>query len=248
MTNKNTKNMRKTKPGKGKFQQIQNSPKNIQKNNDVSHTQDTNIRRAQQGQDKHIFNSNTNVTNTFNLTFMGHNINSLGPDNFKLNILMDYCANKGADIVGICETNRDRKNGEFWNKQNPEYVSFWTNKDNKIKGSGVCIIINKKWEKHLGKVNRIGAYYIEARLLFKNCTLIVGVVYMSPSDTEKQKELTNHIKNEFMNHSKKNRYYVLIGDLNSYFDKSMDYSGPSKLAKKISSIITWLDDSALKKI
>ncbi|CAB4417926.1 unnamed protein product [Rhizophagus irregularis] len=201
MTNKNTKNTRKTKTGKGKLQQIQNSLKNTQENNnDASHIQDKNVRRAQQGQDEH---NNNSFTNTFNFTFMGHNINGLGPDDFKLNVLMDYCTNKGADIVGICETNRDRKNGEFWNKQNPEYISFWTNKDNKIKGSGVCIIINRKWEKHLGKVNRVGAYYIEARLLFKNCTLVVGVVYMPPSDTEKQNELTNHIKNEFMNHSKK---------------------------------------------
>lgn len=48
---------------------------------------------------------------------MGHNINELKSDCFKLNIYMDYCANKGADIVGICETNRARKNGEFWNKK-----------------------------------------------------------------------------------------------------------------------------------
>jgi exonuclease III len=156
---------------------------------------------------------------------------------------MDYCANKGADIVGICETNKARKNGEFWNKQNSEYISFWTNKDNKIKRSKICIIINKKWEKHLEKVNKIGAYYIEARLLFKNCTFVVDVVYMPPSDTEKQNELTSHIKNEFMNHSKKNRYYILIGNLNSYIDKSMDYSSPSKLVKKPSNIITWLDNS-----
>lgn len=65
----------------------------------------------------------------------------------------------------------------------------------KIKGSEVCIIINKRWKKHLEKVNKIGAYYIEAQLLFKNCTLIVGVVYVLPSDTKKQNELTNnHIK------------------------------------------------------
>ncbi|CAB4403292.1 unnamed protein product [Rhizophagus irregularis] len=242
MTNKNTKVTQKTKTRKGKSQQFPNSLKNI-KNNDASHTQDTNIRRSQQGQDEPNSSNNTSVTNAFNLTFVGHNINGLGSDNFKLNIFMDYCTNKGADIVGICETNRERKNGEFWNKQNPEYTSFWTNKDNKIKGSGVCIIIKKKWEKHIGKVNRISAYYIETWLLFKNCTLVVGVVYMPPSDTKKQTELTNHIKNEFTNHSKKNRYYVLIGDLNSYIDKSMDYSGPSKLAKKLASIITWLDDS-----
>lgn len=66
---------------------------------------------------------------------------------------------------------------------------------------------------------------------------------MPPSDTEKQNELTSHIKNKFINYSKKNRYYVLIGDLNSYIDKSMDYSSPSKLAKKPSNIITWLDNS-----
>lgn len=46
-----------------------------------------------------------------------------------------------------------------------------------------------------------------------------------------------------MNHSKKNRYYILIGDLNSYFNKTLDYSGLSKLTKKTLSIITWLDNS-----
>ncbi|GES89606.1 Down syndrome cell adhesion molecule-like protein Dscam2 [Rhizophagus clarus] len=179
MTNKNTKVTRKTKTRKGKPQQFPNSPRNTQ-NNDASHIQDTNIRHSQQRQDELNINGGASVTNTFNLTFMGHNINGLGPDYFKLNIFMDYCTNKGADIIGICETNRTRKDGEFWNKQNTEYISFWTNKDNKIKGSGVCIIINKKWEKHLGKVNRIGAYYIEAKLFFKNCTLVVGVVKLNP--------------------------------------------------------------------
>ncbi|RGB22133.1 hypothetical protein C1646_776583 [Rhizophagus diaphanus] len=48
---------------------------------------------------------------------MGHNINGIGPDDFKLNILIDYYANKRADIVGIVETNKDRKYGKFWNKQ-----------------------------------------------------------------------------------------------------------------------------------
>jgi hypothetical protein len=112
MTNKNTKVTRKTKTRKGKSQQFPNSLKNI-KNNDASHTQDTNIRRSQQGQDEPNSSNNTSVTNAFNLTFIGHNINGLGSDNFKLNIFMDYCTNKGADIVGICETNRERKNGEF---------------------------------------------------------------------------------------------------------------------------------------
>uniref|UniRef100_U9T9H3 DNase I-like protein n=1 Tax=Rhizophagus irregularis (strain DAOM 181602 / DAOM 197198 / MUCL 43194) TaxID=747089 RepID=U9T9H3_RHIID len=104
-------------------------------------------------------------------------------------------------------------------------------------------MINKKWEKHIGKIRRLGAYYIEAWLFFKNCTLIIGVIYLPPSDTKKQNELTNYIKKEFTNHSKKNRYYVLIGDLNSYMDKTLDYSGLSKLRKRPSNIITWLDNA-----
>ncbi|RGB26089.1 hypothetical protein C1646_675072 [Rhizophagus diaphanus] len=138
-------------------QQVQNSnatytqDTNIQSNN-ATYTKDMNIRSSQQEQDVHNSNSNISDINTFNLVLMGHNINGIGPDDFKLNILMDYCVNKRADIVGIVETNKDRKYGKFWNKQNPGYISFWTNKDNKIKGFRVCIVINKKWEKHLGKL------------------------------------------------------------------------------------------------
>ncbi|RGB37978.1 hypothetical protein C1646_665738 [Rhizophagus diaphanus] len=98
MTNKNMKVTRKTKTRKGKSQQFPNSLKST-KNNNASHTQDTNIRRSQQGQDELNSSNNTSVTNAFNLTFIGHNTNGLGSDSFKLNIFMDYCTNKGADIV-----------------------------------------------------------------------------------------------------------------------------------------------------
>uniref|UniRef100_U9U0R9 Uncharacterized protein n=1 Tax=Rhizophagus irregularis (strain DAOM 181602 / DAOM 197198 / MUCL 43194) TaxID=747089 RepID=U9U0R9_RHIID len=164
MTNNNTRVTPKTRTEREKSYQIHNtSPRTFKTATRPIHKTRT-------------FKAITRPTQkTRTLVLMGHNINRIGPDDFKLNMLMDYCANKRADIVGIVETNKDRKYGKFWNKQNPEYISFWTNKDNKIKGSGVCIIINKKWEKHLGKINRISAYYIEARLLLKNCTLIIGV-------------------------------------------------------------------------
>ncbi|CAB4490957.1 hypothetical protein RhiirA1_403305 [Rhizophagus irregularis] len=159
MTNNNIRVTPKTKKKK-KGKPFNTSFKNIQ-NNNVTYKQDTNIRPLQKEQNEHSPNNNISEINAFNLVFMGHNINGLGLDDFKLNILMDYCTNKRADIIGIVETNRDRKYGKFWNKQNAEYTSFWTNKDNKIKGSGMCIVINKKWEKYIRKINRIGTYYIE---------------------------------------------------------------------------------------
>ncbi|PKB93980.1 hypothetical protein RhiirA5_439865 [Rhizophagus irregularis] len=67
------------------------------------------------------------------MIFIGYNINRLGSDHSKLNLLTKYYSNKGANII-----------------------------DNKIKGSEVCIMINKKWENHIRKIRRLGAYYIEA--------------------------------------------------------------------------------------
>lgn len=86
-------------------------------------------------------------------------------------------------------------------------------------------------EKIYWKVSRIGVYYIKAWLLFKNCILIVDVVYILLSDTKKQNKLTSYIKKEFTNYSKQNRYYILIGNFNSYMDKVLDYKDSSKLEK-----------------
>ncbi|CAB4483141.1 unnamed protein product [Rhizophagus irregularis] len=224
--NKETETASKLELEEGELEQLPKTFPNDNQDNNKTRTQqtktnytqsndnqDNNKTRTQQAKTNYtqlnanVYNNNNNaeINNTFNLTFMGHNINGLGPDHSKLNLLTEYCSNKGADIIGICETNRDRKHGKYWNKQSLVYTSFWTNKDNKIKGSRVCIMINKKWEKHIGKIRRLGAYYIEAWLFFKNCTLIIGVIYLPPSDTKKQNELTNYIKKEFTNHSKKNR-------------------------------------------
>ncbi|GET63962.1 hypothetical protein RIR_e4685_A0A2N0Q6K1_9GLOM [Rhizophagus irregularis DAOM 181602=DAOM 197198] len=41
---------------------------------------------------------------------------------------------------------------------------------------------------------------------------------------KKQNELTSYIKKEFINHNKKNKYYILIDNLNSYINKTLNYS------------------------
>ncbi|GET56608.1 reverse transcriptase family protein [Rhizophagus irregularis DAOM 181602=DAOM 197198] len=125
-TNRETETTRKVETEEGDFEQRPNTP---QKQN----IQDRNTTRTQQTENNYTQqNANVYNNNTYNLTFMGHNINGLGPDHSKLNLLIEYCSNKGADI---------------------------------------------------------------------------------------------------------------IGDLNSYLDRTLDYSGPSKLGKKPSNIITWLDNA-----
>lgn len=48
---------------------------------------------------------------------MKHNINELSFDHFKLNLLIEYYTNKRSDIIGIYETNKDKKHGEYWNNR-----------------------------------------------------------------------------------------------------------------------------------
>lgn len=58
-------------------------------------------------------NSNSENNNTFNLTFIGHNINDLESDHSKFNLLTKYCLNKRANIIRICETNRNKYTENF---------------------------------------------------------------------------------------------------------------------------------------
>ena len=57
---------------------------------------------------------------------------------------------------------------------------------NKIKRSGVGLLISKEWEKHIGKVTRFSNYYINTILIFKKYKLVVISVYIPPSDKEEK--------------------------------------------------------------
>ncbi|PKK59591.1 hypothetical protein RhiirC2_794634 [Rhizophagus irregularis] len=153
---------RKLELEKGELEQLLKTFPNDNQDNNKTRTQLEKTNYTQLNANVYNNNNNAESNNTFNLTFMERNINGLGPDYSKLNLLTEYCSNKGADIIGIYETNRDRKYSEYWNKQSLVYTFFWTNKDNKIKGSEVCIMINKKWEKHIGKIRRLEKVHAEA--------------------------------------------------------------------------------------
>ena len=97
------------------------------------------------------------IPNTLNI--IAHNINGLRGNDSKLFTLIEYCKNKDVDIVGITETNLERREGEYKNANpqvNNTYKSFWTTKDQKIKGSGVGLLIHNRIEKFIGKIERMG--------------------------------------------------------------------------------------------
>src|SRR5213078_2885796 len=66
-------------------------------------------------------------------------------------------------------------------------------------------------------------------------------IYVPPTDQEVAKSLLKHINKKYNQYNKKNRYFILLGDLNSCADTNIDYNGHSKNKKKPSEILTWLD-------
>ena len=73
-----------------------------------------------------------------------HNINSLKTNKFKLDSLISFAAEEKIDIIGINETNIIEQQGKFLVKKESNYIGLWTGaNENKIKGSGVGLLISK---------------------------------------------------------------------------------------------------------
>ena len=115
-----------------------------------------------------------------------HNINGIKSKGYKLENIVAWAEEEEVDILGIIETNINEKEGKCtMNRFVSEYKSFWANaKVDKKKGSGVGILIENKWEKHIGNIERINEFILTVRLYFKQMQLIIGVVYLPPNDKD----------------------------------------------------------------
>ena len=63
----------------------------------------------------------------------------------------------------------------------------------KKKGSGVGILIDETWEKHVRAVKRPNEYMIEVKLYFKQLVLIMIGVYIPPNDKAISKKIQQKI-------------------------------------------------------
>ena len=90
-----------------------------------------------------------------------HNINSLKVNSHKLDMLLDQMREENIDIIGISETNISERQGKFLIPKDSDYIGFWAKaNENKIKGSGVRLVIRRNWEKHIEQIDRFRNYYI----------------------------------------------------------------------------------------
>ena len=120
-----------------------------------------------------------------------HNINGIKNNNEKLTDLLEYSSTNKIDILGIVETNISSREGSFMNANIANYKTFWASSEkNKKKGSGVGLIVNKRWEKHLAKVETLEAYLLKASFVFRKTKIVFWITYMPPNDKQMQKKFS----------------------------------------------------------
>ncbi|RIA81887.1 hypothetical protein C1645_836237 [Glomus cerebriforme] len=101
-----------------------------------------------------------------NLNILYNNVNGLRHNPIKLTQLAKFAFNSNTYIIGIMKTNIDSKAVKFI-PFNDHYKGFFSDCDDKIKGSGVALLVHEIWLKHLGKIESSNPYYLKATFYFK---------------------------------------------------------------------------------
>ena len=119
-------------------------------------------------------------------------------------------------------------------KKESNYVGLWTGaNENKIKGSGVGLLISKEWEKYIGKVTRLSNYYIDALLMFKKFKLVVISIYIPLSDKEEKKKIQQKVIQKIRECERNRIQVIVIGDFNDIRSKELDYSKEESNRKQV---------------
>ena len=87
------------------------------------------------------------------LNIATHNINEIKGNFVKLEILLEQARQEKIDIIGINKMNITEKQNKSSINRQEDYIGIQTDtEENKKKGSGVGLIMNKKQEKYLSQV------------------------------------------------------------------------------------------------
>ena len=120
----------------------------------------------------------------------------------------------------------------------------WADSDEKKKkGSGVGIAINKKWERHLARVEVIESFVVKASFIFKKAELVFWSLYIPPNNEQQQKRIQRQIMKSVIA-AKQNTHHIIGGDFNIAEDPKLDNANFKKdnnnKAKKRLPLLSWL--------
>jgi exonuclease III len=141
-----------------------------------------------------------------------------------MELIHEWALDNKIDILGLAETNISKKEGFFIAKDLDKYRSFWSDSNTtKKKGSGIGILVEERWERHLGQIDRVNEYMIVANFIFKQLELIVIMIYMPPNNKEEQRRIQRAIIERYIKRTYRTQI-VIMGDLNCIVDPELDRS------------------------
>ena len=167
-----------------------------------------------------------------NIRIAIHNINGLKNNWYRLQELLDFGEEKDFNIIGIVETNIKETEAKYSEVQSQRYKSWWASaEEGKLKGSGVGILIDKKWTEHLTEIQKPNAYSIRATFSFRKTMIVVWIVYLPPNDKRMQSEIQRRVVKDISNR-KGNTHYIVGGDFNRITDPDMDTTNSQSRGRK----------------
>jgi len=158
-----------------------------------------------------------------------------------MELIYEWVLDNKIDILGLAETNISKKEGFFITKDLNKYRSFWSDSNaEKKKGSGVGLLVEERWERHLGQIDRVNEYMIVANFIFKQLELMIIMIYMPPNNKEEQRRIQRAIIERYIKRTYRTQI-VIMGDLNCIVDPELDRSSILKYSSfKKEPILRWL--------
>jgi exonuclease III len=170
-----------------------------------------------------------------------HNINGLKNNQYRLQELIDFGEKMKFNIIGVVETNIKEREANFISTSKQRYNSWWSSAEQgKHKGSGVGILVNQTWSKHLIAIIRPNAYSLRATFCFRKVRLKVWIVYMPPNDKKMQKEIQRLVTKD-ISERERGTQYIIGGDFNKILDQDLDTTNEKKKKRVIKlPLIKWI--------
>jgi len=158
-----------------------------------------------------------------------------------MELIYEWVLDNKIDILGLAETNISKKEGFFITKDLSKYRSFWSDSNvEKKKGSEVRLLVEERWERHLGQIDRVNEYMIVANFIFKQLELMIIMIYMPPNNKEEQRRIQRAIIERYIKRTYRTQI-VIMGDLNCIVDPKLDRSSILKYSSfKKELILRWL--------
>ena len=162
----------------------------------------------------------------------------------KVERLAEYCKDEHFNLVGVLETNIGEKDTKWMQKDIIEYESFWTDTEkDKSKGSGVGLLVDRNWAKHLGLCKKFSPYLLKAEFYFKKMIMQIWVTYVPPKNEVIAKEIHKTIL-ETLVKNKKNTYHIILGDFNAVMEINYDTSSKEKRSIDANAkLLRWLKNT-----